>query len=387
MQDVFTPAELKRLMEDGAGPRVSIYMPTRRSGAGYKENRTRLKNMLKEAEERLGRQGVENPEVMTERAKSLVDDTAFWEGRGDGLALFLSEDTFEYYRLPMSFEELVVVSSRFHIKPLVGFLADSGQFFLLCLSQSELKLYQAGRYSMREMDLGDDVPSSLEEAMRFDETEYQLQFHSGTSGVSQAGGDRRKAMYHGQGAGVDETKDQIKRFFQQVARGLNKILPDQQSPLVLAGMDQLCAIYREVNGYPKLMDDWVSGNYKDLSEDELLKRAWKIAEPYFRQGREAAVEKFGNLLGTGLTSSEVEEIVPAAFQGRLEALFVPVGMQVWGDFDQANGEAHVHEERETGDFDLLDFAAGQAMANGAAVYAVAPEEVPGGAIMAAVFRY
>jgi hypothetical protein len=386
MHDVFTTDDLKRLLESGDGIRISMYMPTHRSGSGYKENQLMLKNRIKEAEEGLREQGVEEPEALTQRARPLIDNSAFWEGRSDGLAVFLSEDTFEYYRLPLSFDELTVVSGRFHIKPLVRFLSDTGQFFILCLSQSELKLYQAGRYAMREMDLG-ELPTSLDEAMKYDESEYQLQFHSGTSGQSGVGGDRRRAMYHGQGAGIEETKEQIKRLFQQVARGLGKVLPDQRSPLVLAGLDELCAIYREVNSYPKLMEDWVSGNYKEYSEDELLGRAWKVAEPHFKVGRVAAAEKYGNLIGTGLTGKEVDGIVPAAFQGRVEALFVVVGRQVWGDFNRADSSVEVHEERQPGDFDLLDFAAGQAMANGASVFAVSADEMPEDSLLAAVYRY
>jgi len=385
MQNVFTPDELKMLMEDGTGPRVSLYMPTHRSGAGLKENQTRLKNLIKQAEDGLSEQGVDNPEELTDRAKALIEDSTFWEGRSDGLAVFLSRETFEYYRLPQSFDELAVVTGRFHIKPLVKFLSDSGQYFILCLSQSEIKLYQAGRFSMREMDLG-DVPVSLDEALQYDETEAQLQFHSGTSATGASGG-RRRAMFHGQGVGTEETKDQIRRFFLQVARGLNKILPNQHSPLVLAGQDQLCAIYREVNSYPRLMNEWVSGNYKDLSEDELIARAWEVVEPHFASGRKAVAEKFGNLMGTGLASTDVADIVPAAFQGRVEALFVPVGRQVWGRFHPSSAETEIHEEQQPGDLDLLDFAAGQAMANGAMVFAVAPENVPNGDLAAAVYRY
>ena len=291
MQDVFTPAELKLLMEDGAGPRISLYMPTHRSGAGYRENQLKLKNLIKTAEDSLKEQGIDNPEAITGSAKSLVEDTSFWEGRSDGLALFMSDYTFKYYRLPLSFDELAVVSSRFHIKPLVRFLADSGQFFILCLSQNDVKLYQATRYSTREMDLGDEVPTSLDEYMKYDETEAQLQYHSGTSDVTGVGGEKRRAMYHGQGVGTDRPKDRLKEFFNQVSRGLNKVLPDQNSPLVLAGLDSQCATYREVNNYPRLMDDWVSGNFKELSEEKLAEKAWEIAETQFKVGRDASAEK------------------------------------------------------------------------------------------------
>jgi len=42
----------------------------------------------------------------------------FWQHQNAGLALFISEGFFRFYRAEMKFE-LVVVSDRFHLKPLI----------------------------------------------------------------------------------------------------------------------------------------------------------------------------------------------------------------------------------------------------------------------------
>ncbi|MEZ4682685.1 MAG: hypothetical protein R2932_51610 [Caldilineaceae bacterium] len=48
----------------------------------------------------------------------------------------------------------------------------------------------------------------------------------------------------------------------------------------------------------------------------------------------------------------------------------------------------MHDERQSGDIDLPDFAAIHTILNGGAVYALAPTEIPGtNAITAAIFRY
>jgi hypothetical protein len=71
----------------------------------------------------------------------------------------------------------------------------------------------------------------------------------------------------------------------------------------------------------------------------------------------------------------------------VEFLFVAVGLQRWGTFDQATNGVRVHEEAEPGDEDLMDLAAVHTFLNGGKVYAVKPDHVPGDAPLAAVFRF
>ena len=78
---------------------------------------------------------------------------------------------------------------------------------------------------------------------------------------------------------------------------------------------------------------------------------------------------------------------PAACQGRVEQLFVAVGKQVWGQWNEENQEVTPSETKQVGDRDLLNLGAIQALLRGGAVYAVAPGDVPGGGLLAAVFRY
>jgi len=77
----------------------------------------------------------------------------------------------------------------------------------------------------------------------------------------------------------------------------------------------------------------------------------------------------------------------AAHHGRVDVLFVALGIQVWGAIDLSTNTVHEHEDHEPGDEDLLDLAAIQTILNGGIVYAVEPEQVPDHAPLAAVFRY
>lgn len=84
---------------------------------------------------------------------------------------------------------------------------------------------------------------------------------------------------------------------------------------------------------------------------------------------------------------KLSEILPAAYYGRVESLFVAIDQEQWGSFDAATNTLQLRQEAEPGDVDLLDVAATQTFLHGGAVYALNWTEVPGEALAAAVFRY
>jgi hypothetical protein len=146
-------------------------------------------------------------------------------------------------------------------------------------------------------------------------------------------------------------------------------------------------IYREANTYGHLLQDGVSGNPEELRAEELQAQAWQVVEPSFRQAQEEAHSQYHRLAGTGRTATDIREVLPAAAHGRIDCLFVAVGVQQWGTYDRNSDMLEVHQEAQARDEDLLDLAAMLTISNGGTVYALEPANVPGEAGLAAVYRY
>ncbi len=382
--DVITMAELVTLLTEYPGWHVSLFMPTHQAGRETEQDPIRFKNLLREAELRLLDKGLRSPDVreMLEPAQRLLQQPGFWRNQSHGLAVFFTAEAFHSYRLPLPFEELVMISHRFHFKPLLPFFASDGHFYILALSQNQLRLLEGTRDTVDEIDL-ESMPQSMAEALQYERFEKQSQFHTGSTSANT--GDRA-GVFHGHDPS-DEDKNTLLRWFHRVDDTLPNMLTGKQSPLVLAGVEYLFPLYKEANSYPHLVADGIPGSPEELSLAELHTRAWDLVQPIFMQAQEAATARYNQLVGTGQTTTDVEEAVLAAHHGRVEVLFVAVGIQVWGDFDPDTNAVHIHQEAEPGDGDLLDLAAIQSILNGGTVYAVAPEKVPGGTAVAAVFRY
>ena len=85
--------ELKGLVENPKGPCVSIFIPTHFKGPETQQDPIRLKNLLREAEQRLVEleiRPVEARELLAPAA-ALLDDADFWQHQSNGLALFMAE--------------------------------------------------------------------------------------------------------------------------------------------------------------------------------------------------------------------------------------------------------------------------------------------------------
>ena len=371
--------QLQALIQPIEGPCVSIFMPTHRGGVEVKQGPIRLKNQIKKVEEQLSGEGRRGAAIraLVEPLRKLCDNSGFWQYQSDGLAIFRSPEVFRYYRLPLHFDELLVVTDRFHVKPLLRLFTEDGRFYLLTLSKNDIRFYQCTRYGARGLELPEGTPRSLSDVLAVAGVQKQQQMH--TTGAS--------ARFHGHGSKAQDEKDDLREFFRRVDRGVREVLREDRAPLVLAGVEYLFPLYREANTYPHLMEKGVTGNPEGRRVEDLQSNAWAVVEPHFRRAREDGARRFHEYAGSSKASTDIAKVVPAACHGRVEQLFVAVGRQIWGRWNSETCEVEPAEEKRPGDRDLMNLAAIQTLLQGGSVYAVAPGEVPGGGLLAAVLRF
>ncbi len=377
--DSLSREDIKTLIETQAEWCVSLFMPTVRAGAEVQQNPIRFKNLLRQAGERLSELGVRVPDAedLLRPAQSVLDNPDLWRGNSDGLAVFVAPGQLRTYHLPESFGELVMVERRFHIKPLLSLLSNDGRFYILAVSQDQVRLFEGSRHRVGEIELV-SVPESLSAALQYDGFERLTRtVRGGGSGGAVHGG------------GEFEAKPDILRYFQMVDRGLRDLMSEQHALLVLAGVDFLLPLYREANTYNHLVDEGITGNPEMLNAKDLHQRAWQIIKPLFEKGQADHRATYEELAGRQdeRATQNLKQIVQAAHEGRVAALFVARDMQQWGVYRAHSHNVHAHPTHQPGDQDLLDLAAAQTFANGGVIHAVDLADVPGGDSAAAILRY
>jgi hypothetical protein len=381
--DVLSLPDLKKLSQHRGGTLVSFYLPTHRFAPDSQlENVGRLKNLLKTAAAELAELGLRTAEsdALLDPVRRLAEERPFWLRAEEGLAIF-ADGGLQFFRLPVAPPEVVFVGDRFHVRPLLSLLGSDRHYYLLALSQKRVRLLRGSANELEEVTLG-DAPASLADALKWDDFEKRsLQFHTGTTG---APGGRRPAVFHG--SGEPDPKDELLRYFRGIDRALVEHVRDG-APLVLAGVDFLLPLYHEVNSYPSLAPDAVSGNPDSLGDVVLFERSLAIAMRAFSAERKEAAGRVTDLWATPRATSDPETLVAAAIHGRVETLFVSSEALLWGTVDEAADVVSVHAVRQAGDEDLLDLAALRTILAGGDVFSVPPSEMPRDAEAVALLRY
>lgn len=179
----FSLDERVRLMASVPPPAVSIYLPRHRAVPETRQDPIRFKNLLRAVEGQVLAAGAgaraAEASAMLAPAFELLEDTDFCLHQQEGLAVFAAVGFFRRYRVPSRLDEMVVVSHRFHVKPLVPLVTGDSTFFLLALSQNQVRLFEGTRDTISEIDL-EGVPPSLAEALKYDDPQNS----SGTTRAS-----------------------------------------------------------------------------------------------------------------------------------------------------------------------------------------------------------
>jgi hypothetical protein len=276
--------------------------------------------------------------------------------------------------------ERVDVSDRFVIRPLISAIETKEHYYVLALSQNQVRVFEGVREDLTELD-AEGIPSSLADVLQYVDFERNVQFHTRTPAAA-SGKSRRAASFHGHGGVADTSKANIEKYFRMIDRGMAELLQGESSPLVLAGFDYLLPIYREVNSYPHLVDASITGNPDETSAHELGAAAAQALDPLRAEQIESDLEALAAAIGSGSASRDLTEILHAAHEGRVATLFVSPEQTDWGTYDPSNGEVKVSDAPAPGDWDLTDLAAAETLLHGGTVHTTERESAA-----SAIFRY
>lgn len=338
---------------------VSVYMPLTETDP--KKKRRRLKNLISVAEKKLRELDVDSVKIAKTLGpvEMIMENPGFWKNQSEGIAAFFTPESFVWHSLQYEFNELVVVTDRFHLKPLLRDTSENGRFYLLALSKNRIRFFEASELGINEVYVK-GIPRNLA-------CFFSPETKENTPDAAR------------------ERKKRLSDLFRRVDKAVTKHLKDEDSPLVLAGDEGFQLLYQEINNYPLLIKAGIGGA-DDMPPQKLLQKALPVVKPVFRQRRKKAIKEFREKIDEGLASNNFSKVFNAAKDGRIETLFVPVGKQKWGTFDKQSDELELHERAKPGDKDLLCVASFKTLEEGGEVFVVLPEQMPDNSIIAGVLK-
>lgn len=369
---------VEEILEKNGNPLISITMPTHRMGEEIKQDPIRFKNLLAEVTDNLTERGMKQAEIddILKPAKELLEKPIFWSHQDNSLVVYLANGYFDYFQLPYKLRERAYINTHFLITPILPMVSLDGTFNVLAISRKNARLLRCNRnesIDITPMGISTDIDEYLEVVQ-----EKQLQFHTGAEGS--------KAMFFGHGSGDEDHRGVLEGYFREMEKGMTEKLKKGNHPLVLIGLEDNLAFYKSINSYNRTIDDAIDANPDAMKDHDLKENGWEKIQSYFLKDMYNSLDQFSEFTDTKV-SNNLSEVIESTVMGKSKNIFITMGDDRWGQYDEETHEVHLTDQPSNGDVDLLNWLAVKGLETGSNVYILPREEMPMKSTVAAEFRF
>jgi len=366
---VFLNDDLMRKLAEASGPCITVTLNSDESKMPADRSRA-LKRI---------RKALEEYDFPAESLLQSIEQVAPAPGKGTQL-LFGSPDVFIHAATSAPVAEVISVEEQFHLRPWLALKNWDQEFYLLALSLKNSRLMRCTPFDSEEVPLPDGVADSMREAVATDQPDHRLENMNAVAGSTGS----MKGVVSSTST-LAETKDEyMVHFFLQLDKGVRKALNGSHAPLVLVGVEHEVAEYRRINSYPTLVTEAVHGAPNGFRGGEMHRRALEVLRNHVPEPLQKLLEGFDKSVGTGRASVKTQDIVKAAYEGRISHLLLRPDAEFTGDFDEVRQRVRRRPEVPR---DLLNEAAIETLRHGGAAWSLPADKMPNGVPVAAVFRY
>lgn len=267
-----TKAQLAALRAWRLPNSVTIYSPyIAPNSPENNPNRTQLKVLLKEASQLLIDKHVSKREidVILEPAKKLLESDEFSNNAKHSLVLFISQGFFSYYHLPVEdVNKYAILGSSFKLQPIAKLKSYNLPYYVLIISYNGVQLIKGDLYKIKKVKF-QKTPKTMLQELNIDEFNKLRGLHT----VARVDKGKNSKRYHGEFEKSQINKDMLTQFFRKIDSDLHKLIKDEKTPLILAGVEYLLPLYRQVNTYKYLSDKEIKGSLEHAPIDTIQKQA------------------------------------------------------------------------------------------------------------------
>ncbi len=348
---------------------ISIYLPTTPLTQDIGASRIAFSNLGKAA---LGQLDVidfdrRRRAALVEQLDDLADDDAFWRLQANSLAVLVTPDSLQTFRLPNHLLAQSEVSDRFHLKPLLRTVTFQNEALILALGENAVRIIEVPAEGPAFSVKIGMLPKSATDATH-------------RSSVNDRSPSRR--IHGSEGQNV-----LLRQYARQVDDAVRVGLANRPAPLILAATEPLASIYRSINTHPRLVAQGIPGSPDQRSDTELADAARPILDGLHAAELARFREQFSNRLSDGRATKDIEVAARAATFGMISRLLVDMDTIVMGRIDEETGTVSYSDGPTAGNYGITDEIACRALLTGAEIFSVRQSDIPDSAAIAAILRY
>ena len=305
-------------------------------------------------------------------------------GRSKGVAIFRSKDRLRIFDADPT-DEGCFIEHRFHVRPIVPAIGTTS-FYILSISQNQVSLHLATGNNIVEVDVP-GMPTSFATELADVTADRGSQIHS--SGIVSAG--KQGAVFHGQGGHHETEKAELIDYCRRVDQAIRPILRDKPRPVILAGVDELTAMMHQADDGGRYCEMSISGNVDRDPDHVLFEKAASVIADH-NDAQLAEISKRFVDPRRQRVASDSEQILCAAFEGRVDTLIVDQNAKLVGRYYPVTKTIQELRDRPTDNplepnHDLVELAIAQTLIHRGNVISVTHDKMPLHAKIAATLRY
>ncbi len=288
--------QLQKLATEKNSPCVTISLNTHRTHPDNEQDKISLKNLLKEAEEKVitefGKREVAHLLDNIEKVGKEVDINY----NLDSLHIFLSNDTKEIIRSswPTS-NQAVNISSSFATRSIIKAYNRSENYLVMLLSQSGVQLYEAVNDSIIQEVRNDDFPFSE---------------------------NRHYNTHSDKGSDSKHLDDFVREFLNKVDKALVKVNLETELKCVIIATEDNWSRLQQVADKPSVYLGYANIDYNNVKTHQIVKQSWELVKEQQKNRRTEAISQMRESVANGKVLTDLQEIYQAAIDGRGEVLIV-----------------------------------------------------------------
>ncbi len=366
--DIPSPREIGNLGLSRSDACVSIYLATTPLTQDIGKSRTKLAQMVKDATQQLETAGVDKRRIaaLQEHFDTVLDDDDFWAHQAHSLVVLAAPEKLLTYRLANELVDLVVVSDRFHLKPLLRASTFPNAAHVLAVSENAVRL----------VEISSDLPAT---EIRVPNMPKDAASAVGKASINDSGAGRRIGGKEGQ-------KIRLAQYIRKIDAALRPVLSGSDIPVILAATQPVASLVRSISRVA-MLDQTIEMSPDDVSAADLAKAARPILDAHY----DAQIAEFQSLFearsGENRSTTDISDAARASTFGGIETLLVDIDAIVTGSIDNATGAVTFLPDGGAGSYGIVDEIAGRSLRTGAQVLAVRKQDIPEGKALAAILRY
>ncbi len=288
--------QLTKLAGERNTPCVTISLNTHRTHPDNAKDAVLLKNLLKEAEDRVIAEFGKRPVAsLLEKMEQLSAEIDINHNL-DSLHIFLSNDTREIVKSSWpSSTEGVHISDSFAVRPVIKAFNRSEPYLLMLLSQSGVQLYEALNDEIIQQIQNEDFPFSE---------------------------NRHFNTHDDKGSDPKHLDDLVREFLNKVDKALVKVHHETGLQCVVICTEDNYSRLQQVADKPGVYLGYAAVDYNNTDTHQIVKQSWEIIKAQQKERRSKAIAEMKEAVAHGTVLTDLQEIFQAGLDGRGDLLIV-----------------------------------------------------------------